>query len=172
MESLARGLVIAIAGAVIGAALVYLSLAGFRWTLADWAHLSELVLAGTAVIAASVGYWQLQTFQRFELLKLLEDKNVREARRQVWLKLHKHQPKDFDWWDKEEYQELESHASTVCASFDIVGLMASWPNRRFFIKHWAHGIRWTYKALEKYIDHRHSNGYRGYRRLYKKAKDQ
>ena len=169
MQCLVRSLIIATVGAVIGAGLVYFSPVYFRWTLVDWAYWSEIVLAGTAVVAAIVGYWHLQTFQRFELLKLLEDQNVRKARRVVYLKLHKQQPEDFDWWDKDE--DLEEAASTVCASFDIVGLMASWPNRRFFRKHWAPNICWTYEALNQYIGHR-SNGYRGYLRLYEKAKKQ
>jgi hypothetical protein len=137
-------------------------------TLAEASQLAPIALMIIAGTAAGVGYWQLQTFKRFELLKILEKQQVRDARRLLFQKL-RDQKEEPLWWQNDV--ELEKAASTVCASFDIVGLMATGCNRRFFRKHWAYPICWTYKALEKYIDARNPTGYHGFRKLYKEARD-
>lgn len=144
-------------------------------TLAEasqWAQISsnvaQILLVVIAFAAAWFGYEQWQTFKRSELLKLLEKRHVREARHLLYKKLREQNPEPL-WWQNDEI--LEKAASTVCASFDIVGLMATGRNRRFFTKHWAYGICWTYATLEQYINARNPTGYRYYRRLYEEARD-
>jgi hypothetical protein len=130
-------------------------------------------LAIIAALAALVGYRQLQMSTRYELLKMLEQPHVRDARRLLYQKLRAQTPES-RWWenkDNKDNDELERAASTVCSSFDIIGLMARGSNRRFFRRYWAYPICWTYKALEQYLDARNPTGYVGYRRLYKEASD-
>jgi hypothetical protein len=135
-------------------------------TLTEASHWSLVVVT---VVVAGVAWWQLQTFKRFELLKLLEDPWVRNARSLLYRELRGDKEPEPQWWSKNP--RLERAASTVCASFDIVGLMATGRNRRFFRRYWAHSICWTYATLKEYIDARNPTGYHGYRRLYQEARD-
>jgi hypothetical protein len=138
-------------------------------TLVDAYYFSQIGLAVTAVIAAGFGYGQLRSSNRYELLKKLEDEQVRKARRLLWNELRAKQPQPL-WWKDDK---LEEAASTVCASFDIVGLMARHGNYRFFSKQWAPVICWTYQALQEYIAERNRNrprAFDNYRKLYERAK--
>jgi len=128
---------------------------------------SQIVLTGIAFVAAVGAYAQLQTFKRFELLKILEAQPVRNARRLLYHRLRQPKAPPAEWWTDDN---LEEAASSVCASFDIVGLIARRRNWRFFTSEWAHPICWTYEVLEEYIRMRNPNGYHGYRDLYKAAK--
>jgi hypothetical protein len=63
-------------------------------------------------------------------------------------------------------------ASTVCATFDIVALMAKYGNYSFFSEQWAHSICWTYKVLKPYINYRRKTNprsYPNYSKLYNAA---
>jgi hypothetical protein len=128
---------------------------------------SQIALAVIALIAAIVAYWQLSTFKRFELLKILEALPVRKARSLLWHRWKK-QPPTGDWWMNDGESELEEAASLVCASFDIVAIIARGRNWKFFTKQWSHTICWTYELLEKYIEARAA--YDGYSNLYESAK--
>jgi hypothetical protein len=128
---------------------------------------SQILLTITAIVAAGVGIWQLRTPNRSECLRMLEDHTVRKARRLLYKKLRKETPSP-SWWEADEC--LEEAASTVCASFDIVGLMATYGNQRVFAREWKNSICWTYAVLNKYIDKRNPGGYGGYRKLYEMAK--
>lgn len=69
--------------------------------------------------------------------------------------------------------ELEEVASTVCATFDLVGIMATGQNRSFFVREWSFSICWTYEKLKDYLHARRKgeqNPYPGYRKLYEEAK--
>lgn len=138
-------------------------------TLVDYYYCSQIALALTAFAAAGFGYWQLRASNRYELLKKLEDEQVRKARRLLWKELLAKKPQA-SWWNDDD---LEEAASTVCASFDIVGLMAKYGNYSFFCKEWAPVIRWTYEALQEYIAERkkhRSRAFDNYRKLYERAK--
>jgi hypothetical protein len=137
----------------------------------EWSYISQVALAAIAFVAALLAYCQWQTFKRFELMKMIEDRRVRKARRLLYEKLRlKRQSRP--WWKTD--RELETAASTVCATYDIVGLTADWGNFRYFGKHWAHSIIWTYDALDTYLKDRresdNSEAYKGYCKLYKYAK--
>jgi len=138
--------------------------------LTEWGGLIGGILALIAGAALALGaYYQLQTFKQFELLKILEARPVRKARHLLWHRLQ--QPKEeppLHWWTDND--DLEEAASSVCASFDIVGIIARGRNWKFFTKEWAHPICWTYESLQEYIRMRNPNGYHGYRALYKAAK--
>ena len=133
-----------------------------------WSQIGLTVIAFFAAIGA---YAQLQTFKRFELLKVLEDPRVRKARRTLFKKMHATTASSTAWWDVDD--ELEEAASDICASYDVVGILAKRRNFHFFTKEWSHNICWTYETLEEYVTHRRSDNpiaYHGYRKLYKHAK--
>jgi hypothetical protein len=138
--------------------------------------LIQIVLLFIAVGAGIVGYLQLRASNRYELLKILEDRPVREARWLVWPELgeeEKRKKLQPAWWGYPSHSDLEKAASLVCASFDIVALMAKYGNYRFFSREWANSICWTYEALQDYLAHRSKNNQRSYphyNELYKAAK--
>jgi hypothetical protein len=144
----------------------------YYWSCLEQAYYwSQIVLTVIALVAAIGAYVQLQTFKRFELLKVLEDPRVRKARRTLYRKMHATTKPPTAWWDADD--ELEEAASDICASYDVVGILAKRRNFCFFSKEWSHNIYWTYVTLEKYLDHRRSDNpraYHGYRKLYKRAK--
>jgi hypothetical protein len=129
---------------------------------------SQIVLVVVAVVAGIIGYRQLEASNRYELLKLLEDERFRKARRLLWKELcapGKSPP--CRWWTEDK---LEEAAGKTCASFDIVALMATRRNRRFFTREWWRSICWTYELLEPYILERHDSvAYKHYRKFYREA---
>ena len=85
-------------------------------------YLSQIILAIVAICAAFVAYAQLRSSKLFEMLKYLESSDIRKARRIVLRKIYF--LKDQDWWaNSEDKERLESAASDVCASYDILGRM-------------------------------------------------
>jgi hypothetical protein len=144
-------------------------------SLHDWANGSQIVIAcaaaftfGIASLAAGIAYVQWRTFKRFELFKMIEDKENRAARDM----LNKHLfmrtalPK---WWKYND--ELERAASKVCATYDILGLVGE-RDIEFFGREWGHSIRWTHEVLDTYLDYRRNDNslhYRNYDALYEVA---
>jgi hypothetical protein len=129
-------------------------------------YVSQIILTAIAGVAAIGAYLQLQAQNKIEMLKLLEAPHVRKARRLLHKKLVESEA-PAKWWQFDD--DLEEAASTVCASFDIVGIMAWRLNRRFFANEWSHPICWTFKVLKDYIDARNPGGYHGYRRLHEEV---
>jgi hypothetical protein len=135
-----------------------------------WSQIVLTVIAFGALLGA---FLQIKTSNKFELLKILESPRIREARGLLWRKLRaSNASSPHMWWQYDE--ELEKAAATVCASFDIVGIVGRRWNRRFFTRNWAYPVCWTHEALEAYIKHRSeeqkAQAYEGYERLYKAAK--
>ena len=114
----------------------------------------------------------IRRVQQLELLKFLEQPHVRDARRIVYTKIRE-RPADDEWWKSKDNECWERAASLVCATYDIVDITAMRKNRRFFETYWGPSIRWSYKALLPYIQHRSKEqeiqAYRGYTRLYNRA---
>jgi hypothetical protein len=137
-------------------------------TLEQGYYWSQIFLTFIVALAAIGAYAQLQTYKRSELLKILEDTRVRKARRLLYLRLRIPKEPPQLWWESDD--ELEEAATMVCASYDIVGLIAKGRNRRFFIKEWSYNICWTYEILSEYLGARHPVAYHGYRKLYGHAK--
>jgi len=130
--------------------------------------ISQITLMLIAGGAAFVAWHQVRTFRLFELLKFLEDPRIRQARRTIFKGVKKDDSQK--WWETDE--DLEEAAATVCASFDIVSLLAKGTNRKFFIRNWAHSICWTHETLEGFLTDRRRihDAYRSYTSLYKDAK--
>ena len=128
---------------------------------------SQIILTGIAGVAAIGAYLQIQASNKFEMLKILEAPRVRKARRLLYKKLVEGRAPTM-WWKSDD--DLEEAASTVCSSFDIVGIMAWKMNMKFFAREWAHPICWTRRVLEDYIEDRNKGGYRGYSVLYEAAR--
>jgi hypothetical protein len=137
-------------------------------TLEQGYYWSQIVLTGIVAFAAIGAYVQLQTYKRSELLKILEDSRVRKARRLLYLRLRVPKEPPQLWWENDD--ELEEVATTVCASYDIVGLIAKGRNRRFFVRQWSYNICWTYEVLNEYLSVRHPVAYHGYRKFYGHSK--
>ena len=146
-------------------------------TLLDVRLVSRFFLTVVATAAGIAAYWQIQTFKRFELMKMLESDRVKTARRALFASTKKRF--NGKWWNFDDPQfddQLEQAASVVCGAYDIVGIVAKGANRRFFRKHWGHGIRWTYQALEGFLEDRRTqpggnpDAYSGYELIYNEAK--
>lgn len=121
-------------------------------------YLSQIILAIVAICAAFVAYAQLRSSKLFEMLKYLESSDIRKARRIVLRKIYF--LKDQDWWaNSEDKERLESAASDVCASYDILGRMIEFDKfdsvlKTFFERHWARSIVDTHDALESFLKRR------------------
>jgi hypothetical protein len=141
-------------------------------TLQNAYYYSQIVLTFIALLAGIIGYLQLLASNQYELLKMLQDEQVRKARRMLWTELCAKKPES-KWWEKND--ELEQAAALVCGTFDIVALMANYFNYLFFSREWANTICWTYDALKEYLAFRTENNprsYPHYYKLYQKAKKQ
>ncbi|MCK1386543.1 hypothetical protein [Bradyrhizobium sp. 21] len=144
--------------------------------LVDAYYWSQIALAVIAGLAAFGAYYQIQTFKRFELLKLLESPHVKLARQRLFLA--DKTLRGVKWWsfkDEAFEEELEQSAAIVAGSFDLVGIVAKGSNRRFFRSHWGHSIRWTHEALEDFLEERRNqtggnpNAFAGYETLHKEV---
>jgi hypothetical protein len=120
-------------------------------TLEEGYYWSQIALTVIAALAAIGAYIQLLTFKRFELMKVLEEPRIRKARSLLFQRLRSTTPPPPLWWESDH--ELEEAAAAICASYDIVGMMAQGLNRRFFMK-CSYNICWTYEALEGYLEAR------------------
>src|SRR5262245_56028487 len=98
--------------------------------------LSQIFLLVVGGAAAVVAYRQIQTFKRFEIFKFIEEERIRAARTLVYREIKVAKK---DWRDD---PKLEDAASLVCASYDIMGIVAGWRNRRFFARFWGYSICW------------------------------
>jgi hypothetical protein len=126
--------------------------------------ISQVVLAVVAICAALFAFAQIRTFKLFELLKYLESSEIRKARRIVIREIYPR--KDQDWWeDSTNGDRLESAASDVCASYDILGRMIEFDGLErkflprggygtFFKRHWARSIVDNHDALERFLRYR------------------
>ena len=80
---------------------------------------SQIVLATIALLAAIVAYLQLRAYKLLEMLKLVEDLEIRAARRTVLKELPK--LKRAEWWDdSDEGKRLEQASiwptsTSICA---------------------------------------------------------
>jgi hypothetical protein len=101
--------------------------------LEEFYYFSQIGLFFIAVGAAIVGYLQLRASNRYELLKKLEDEQVRKARRKLFHEVYEKKLQGL-WWD--ENPDPEEAAATVCAAYDIVALMAKYGN----LREWAYPI--------------------------------
>ncbi|HEX4077495.1 MAG TPA: hypothetical protein VHX61_01290 [Rhizomicrobium sp.] len=135
--------------------------------LQDAYYWSQIILTIIAAAAAIAAYIQLQTFKRFELLKILQDEATHEARRKVFREIKL--LKGTEWWSDDK---LEDIAVKVCATYDLAGIIAKGRNRAFFVKHWGYSVCATYEILIEYLDWRRKNSrstFLGYSKLYKAA---
>jgi hypothetical protein len=130
--------------------------------------ISECVLVLIAFAAAIAAYMHVRTFKLFELLKFLEEPQIRSARRTVFQKIRH---RTDDWWRTDN--DLDEAAAIVCASYDIVARLARGRSRRFLRRQWAYSICWTHEALDGFVRDRRRDvptAYRGYTGLYLEAK--
>jgi hypothetical protein len=72
---------------------------------------------------------------------------------------------------------LNRAASTVCAFYDILGIMMQFTGHdrvhKFFVRHWANSIVNNYDAVATYIRYRRETdpkSYSGFESLYRRAK--
>jgi|SRR5580698_1971896 hypothetical protein len=122
-----------------------------------WA--SQVGVIFVAIGAAIVAGAHVNLFQRFEILKYLQSAEIRAAR--GYLFEHSLKEKPYEAWTIDD----KSMAATVCASYDVVGLLLG--NRwffaklrgRFFIREWAPSIVRTFEIIRPLIlERRLANG--------------
>jgi hypothetical protein len=131
--------------------------------------ISQSILVLIALAAAIAAYIHVRTIKLFELLKFLEEPEIRRARLTVFEDIRN--KAGTEWWKSDS--RLQEAASTVCASYDIVARLARGRSRRFFRRHWAYSICWTHEALDEFLRDRRRevpDAYRGYSDLYIEAK--
>jgi hypothetical protein len=92
--------------------------------------LSQTGLFFVAVAAVLAALMQVRAFKLLELLKLLENPEVRNARRIVIRELY--ELRGEPWWQEHEQKErFEQAASHVCATYDTLGqIRAAFPMGR------------------------------------------
>ncbi|HXP31721.1 MAG TPA: hypothetical protein VN832_11560 [Stellaceae bacterium] len=145
---------------------------------------SQLGVLIIVSIAAFAALWQVSATRLFELLKFVEDKDFRDARRIVYFKIG-NQPAGRDWWNYQPFNnELEKAAAKVCAVFDILGITTE-PRRFsptrvfrcgvgwFYARKWANSIVQAHDILEPYIAYRRTtqkSAYCGFTRLCERAR--
>jgi hypothetical protein len=121
------------------------------WISQVWIALVATAAAVFAYIQIRAHNVQVRDYKLFEMLKYLESQDIRRSRRIVMRKIY---PRKLDeWWTDDE--DLESAASDVCASYDILGRMIeadpSGAYREFFAHHWARSIVDNHDALEGFL---------------------
>jgi hypothetical protein len=123
-----------------------------------WA--SQAILAVIALFAALVAFSQVRTTKLFEILKYLESPELRKSRRKVFKEIYPRRREP--WWNDDKDGNLESAASDVCASYDILGKIIEFDRverilpsyGRFFTRHWARSILDNHDALENFLAYR------------------
>ena len=145
--------------------------------VASWA--SQVLLALIALVAAIAAFLQLRAYKLLEILKLIEGLEIRRARRTVVRVLP--ELAGTEWWnDEKRGAQLETDASDVCASYDILGLMiqrdlldrVSGGYGSFFKTYWAASITECHKELGEYLNYRRArnpNAYEGFEWLAKEV---
>jgi hypothetical protein len=142
--------------------------------------LSQIALLVFAVLAAIAAFRQVSATKLFEMLKFVEQEEFREARRIIYFEIRR-QPPEAKWWEQKEHDRWEKAAAKVCASYDILGLVAKcnlaarlhrgigW----FFIREWCNSIVNAHEALRPYLAYRRKtrpNAYHGFTWLYDRAR--
>jgi hypothetical protein len=107
---------------------------------------SQIVLALIALIAAAIAYRQVNAFGALELVKFMQQDNVRSARWHVRTVLINKPLADWDTNDREK-------ASTVCSSFDLMGFLVSkkLAPRQAYIKLYAITVQRMHHILSGYL---------------------
>jgi len=146
----------------------------FSRTLRDPTAIATWALVLVGAVAAAFALRHVQTLKKFELLKYIESSEVRDARRKVYQEIAIGPRQGQEWWKDKANDDLEKAAALVCASYDILGLVAGrLCLGRFFARSWAHSIVWSHEALKPYLDYRRenaSNAYHTYTQLYDRAR--
>jgi hypothetical protein len=142
--------------------------------------ISQIALMLVALTAALAAFFQLRAFKLFELLKFLESRSFRKARRIVIRDIGQRSTEI--WWkDPEVCEKWEKAASEVCAAYDILGLMIQYDHMdkwfprsygTFFLNNWARSIYLTHNILVPFLkDRRDKNptAYHAFSTLAEKA---
>jgi hypothetical protein len=137
------------------------------WISQVWIALVATAAARFAYIQIRAHNVQVRDYKLFEMLKYLESQDIRHSRRIVFRDIYPR--KQEEWWTNDV---LESAASDVCASYDILGRMieadSSGEYRKFFARHWARSILDNHDALEGFLRFRRqrvSDAYSAFTRL-------
>jgi len=133
------------------------------------------------IIAGIAAYRQIYTIELFELLKFVEQQELRKARRVIYYEIRA-VPAGIKWWAEKEHEDWEEAAAEVCEFYEILGLIiersrlatrfcfgVGW----FFTREWSDSIVNAHEALQPYLAHRRDtqpNAYRGFTRLYCRAR--
>jgi hypothetical protein len=143
------------------------------WISQVWIALVATAAAVFAYIQIRAHNVQVRDYKLFEMLKYLESQDIRHSRRTVLRNIYPR--KQEEWWIDNE--DLESAASDVCASYDILGRMIeadpSGAYRKFFAHHWARSIVDNHDALEGFLRFRRqrvSDAYSAFTRLAEDAR--
>lgn len=121
-----------------------------------WYWVSQIVLAVIALIAASIAYRQVKAFGALELVKFMQQDNVRTARWHVRTKLA---GKALNTWTDDDKMK----AATVCSSFDLMGflLRKKLAPRKAYIKLYAATIQRMHANLAEYLAYERSASQNG-----------
>ncbi len=128
--------------------------------------MSDTIAAFAAVAAfcaALAAYFQIRAVKLLEMLKFIESRDLRLARRKV-IRGELGVRTD-PWWDTDD--DLEAAASDVCAAYDILGLMieADWVEQcsikgySEFFQHWDYSVFRTHQELKAFLQVRRGGEY-------------
>jgi hypothetical protein len=130
---------------------------------------SQMLLPLIAVAAGWIALKEAWAHRTFELLRLVEDPRVRDARAIVMKEIKPLRGQQ--WWAD---GRLHDAAATVCSAYDHLGglmLFHDWRGRveRFFLDRWGETVVRAYPILKPFIDLRRETApgsYENFRWLY------
>jgi hypothetical protein len=122
--------------------------------ISSW--VSQIIVAVIALAAAAIAYRQVKAFGALELVKFMQQENVRTARWHVRTELA---GKPLAEWTGDD----KVKAATVCSSFDLMGflLRKKLAPRKAYIKLYAATIQRTHNNLAEYLAHERSSSQNG-----------
>jgi hypothetical protein len=107
---------------------------------------------------------EAQTSRLVEILRLIEDQGIREARATVLIDVRRQEQRGENWWDGDD--RLHRAAEHLCSSYDYVGGVinfdASGRVGQFFLETWGEDIIRVHDVLARYLDFCRKSGAAAY----------
>jgi hypothetical protein len=123
--------------------------------VAEWGVFLAILIEGVLALR------EYRSNRQFNIIRYIEDKDMREARMTLYQKLIRNTPATRNWWDEDT--DLADAAALVCARYDIVGVLTKKDPelREFVLDEWSANIRWTYEAVSEFVKDRRASGKTG-----------
>ena len=106
---------------------------------------------------------EAQTSRLLEILRLVEEQGVRDARATVLIDVRGQEQRGENWWENDGLHRAAEH---VCSSYDYIGGVinfdASGRVGQFFLETWGEDIIRVHDILDRYLDFCRKSGAAAY----------